>query len=46
MKIKQKRWMKSVIEASRTETPALPFERSSRRPLAMRRGQVPVRKAA
>lgn len=28
---KQRRWMKSVVEASKTELPALPFQRQQRR---------------
>ena len=37
MQKKQKRWMKSVIDASKTATPALPFERAYRRAAAVDR---------
>lgn len=32
MRKTQKRWMKSVIEASKAEQPKLPFQRGYRRP--------------
>ena len=42
---KQKRWMKAVIEASKAQTPVLPFERTARAAAPLRRA-VTLRKAA
>ncbi|UXX82147.1 hypothetical protein [Roseovarius pelagicus] len=36
MKMKQKRWMKSVLATSRTELPQMPFRRGNRQNVAIR----------
>ncbi len=46
MQVKQKRWMKSVIEASKADFAPLPFQRGHRKPLDSRRNVVALRKAA
>ncbi len=45
MQMKQKRWMKSVIEASKAEQAPLPFQRGKRRTLTRRDGAT-LHKAA
>lgn len=46
MQSKQKRWMKSVIEASKAQGAALPFQRSARKAFIARRAESILRKVA
>lgn len=40
---KQKRWMKSAIDAAKAETPALPWQRGTARKDAIARRDAPTR---